>query len=104
MLSNNSFKFFKKIHLLLGLSTSFLLAGVSIVGLIVRHPNLFGIDENVSSLNSGLFIIGNQKINLSVLLDIIAINLLLLIISGLVMWYYPKTVKRRKKKIHNLAA
>ncbi|MGG3469566.1 hypothetical protein ABES02_19045 [Neobacillus pocheonensis] len=104
MLSNHSFKIFKKIHLFIGLSTSFLLTGVSIIGFIVRHPNLFKIDENVSSLNSGHFIFGNQEFDLCILLDILAISLLLLTISGFVMWYYPISVKKRKKKIHNIAA
>jgi hypothetical protein len=104
MLSNNSFKFFKKFHMYIGLSTSLLLTGVSIVGFIIRHPKLFGINEHVSSLNSGLFIIGNHKFNLCILLDILAISLLLLSISGFVIWHYPKYVKKKKKKIHNLAA
>ncbi|MEH7511377.1 hypothetical protein V7146_01235 [Gottfriedia acidiceleris] len=104
MLSKDSYKFFKKIHIILGLSTSLLLTGVSIIGFIVRHPNLFGIDKNVSSLNSGVFIFGNTTLNLCFLLDLLAISLLILTISGFIIWYYPKTVKKTKKKLQKLAS
>lgn len=100
----NWFLFFKKIHLFVGLSTSILLTGVSIVGFIVRHPLLFGVDENISSLNSGVFIYGEQSLNLSSLLDLLAFSLLFLTISGFAIWYYPKMIKKRKKKVHKLAS
>ncbi|BAU27276.1 hypothetical protein DFP93_11332 [Aneurinibacillus soli] len=98
-ISINWYKFFRTSHLYIGLSTSILMIIVCIAGLIFRHPTLFGISTTISSLNSGMFIIGNYKIDFTFLVDIMAITLLYLIGSGIGMWYYPKMLKKRKEKI-----
>jgi hypothetical protein len=97
-ISINWYKFFRTSHLYIGLSTAILFTIVCVAGFIFRHPTLFGISTAISSLNSGMFIIGNYKIDLTFLLDMMAIALLYLTFSGIGMWYYPKIVKKRKGK------
>jgi hypothetical protein len=98
----NWYKRIKTIHLYLGLATSVLLVGVCIVGIMVRHPHLFNLDPVVSSLNSGVFIFGEKKVDLSFLLDILAVNSLILTFSGIGLWLYPKRMQKKKRKAENI--
>jgi hypothetical protein len=62
---------------------SIVLVGISVVGIMLRHPLWFGIDPSISSLNSGVFILGEKQVNLALLLDLVAIGLLYLTITGI---------------------
>lgn len=88
-------------HLYIGLPTSILMIGVCCVGMVIRHPSLFGVHEAVASLNSGVFIFGSKIIDLSFLLDILAVNSLILTFSGIAMWYYTSRLKKKKGRLKN---
>jgi hypothetical protein len=92
----NWYSVFRKIHTYIGMGLSIVLVGISVVGIMLRHPLWFGIDPSISSLNSGVFILGEKQVNLALLLDLVAIGLLYLTITGIGLWYYPKLAKRRK--------
>ncbi|MBS7530803.1 hypothetical protein IC619_009905 [Hazenella sp. IB182353] len=98
----NWFKWLKQAHLYMGMIIGLLLVGVCIVGLIFRHPALLGIDTSLTSLNSGVFVIGSQKWDLTIVLDIVAMGCLILTISGFGLWYYPKWMKKKKEKQQKL--